>query len=77
MLEKTCCDCGCGEKSPVLVPTMTKGLFQHGEVKSLDVEAAWMSPCQQKHSGKHYGMYLWDEYEDQEVDPPRNLYGNV
>ncbi len=68
-----CCNCGCGEKKPVLVayPTMLSyGCRVEGDgLDEGEVSVAWQSPCTYRNDEtmEHYGMFLWDYELDNEV----------
>lgn len=68
-----CCDCGCGEKDPVLVPTLNRSVVSDKKtgdgLREGGVSGAWQSPCFQRGDDdhEHYGMFVWDYASDSEV----------
>lgn len=75
------CDCGCGERDPILVPYVTMQVISAEGLEAADIEGIWVSPCMLKglepEDGlRHYGMDLWDNETDDLADPRVRLEGN-
>lgn len=75
------CDCGCGEKDPVLVPYLTYSRIGVEGLIEANVEGIWVSPCTQpgyepEDGVRHFGMDLWDYGLDDLADPHVRLEGN-
>lgn len=70
-----CCNCGCGEKDPVLVPCLNYSVISDEEsgdgLLEGHVTGNWQSPCKiyssDGESFEHFGMFLWDNVMDNEV----------
>jgi|AGFS01.1.fsa_nt_gi hypothetical protein len=75
------CDCGCGERDPVLVPYVTMSIIGVEGLQAARVEGIWVSPCtlpglEPEDGLRHYGMDLWDNETDDLADPKVRLEGN-
>lgn len=75
------CDCGCGERDPVLVPSLTSSRIGAEGLIEANVEGTWVSPCTQpgyepEDGVRHFGMDLWDYGLDDLADPHIRLEGN-
>lgn len=75
------CDCGCGERDPVMVPYLTYSRISEGGLVEADVEGIWVSPCtrpgyEPEDGVRHFGMDLWDYGLDDLADPHVRLEGN-
>lgn len=75
------CNCGCGERDPVMVPSLTLCRVGIEGLIEADVEGIWVSPCtvpgfEPEDGVRHFGMSAWDNYLDDEVDPPIRLRGD-
>lgn len=75
------CDCGCGEKDPVLVPYLTYSRIGVEGLVEANVEGIWVSPCtrpgyEPEDGVRHFGMDLWDYGLDDLADPHVRLEGN-
>lgn len=75
------CECGCGERDPILIPYITSSVCAKESVKSARIEGIWVSPCTIPGSDpeegiRHYGMEVWDEETDDLADVKFRLEGN-
>lgn len=75
------CDCGCGEKDPILIPYATMLVVGVDGLQAADIEGIWVSPCTLKGSDpedgiRHFGMDLWDYGLDDLAYPRVRLEGN-
>lgn len=75
------CDCGCGERDPIMIPYATSSRIGKDGVISAVIEGIWVSPCVQRGSEpeygiRHEGMDLWDLVTDDYADPAVRLEAN-
>lgn len=75
------CDCGCGERDPILVPYVTYSRIGVEGLIEAEVEGIWVSPCilpgsDPEEGIRHFGMDAWDNEMDDLVDPKVRLEGN-
>lgn len=75
------CDCGCGERDPVLIPYVTSSRIGVEGLIDATVEGIWVSPCTRpgydpEDGIRHFGLDLWDYERDDLADPKVRLEGN-
>lgn len=65
--QSFCCECGCGDVEPILVPYPTEYIIDVEGVSSLVVEGYWVSPCTRNSYDigdcplEFYEIEVWDE----------------
>lgn len=71
------CDCGCGERDPVIVPYALMAVFTPQGLQEARIQYGWTSPCLRRgyDNVRHHGMDLWDNETDDVADPHTRLEG--